>query len=297
MEKSEATKQKVAAQDEGESDVNEKHEVADDGDESAKNSSLKDGSKLKEEEDSDTDEDLLQAAANWAKESKSETASDPKPSTTNPPSEKIDTQQKRNVWSLHITQLSYDATDFEIREAFASKGCMVASVRLVYDRSSFPKTFRGVAFVDVEDEESYKKALTLDKFMLMGRRINVRPTRTKSELANIVQRTKELVAAKIEQSTGRKVCREETEGQITFISSEKKRKRSNEKSGRKSGSSSDNKESPSVTKALSTSKNDAPMSKKEPTRSDAQKKHQKLSKKERNRRAAIIMSSRRRQGK
>jgi RNA recognition motif. (a.k.a. RRM, RBD, or RNP domain) len=127
--------------------------------------------------DSDEDEEsLLLAAAQWAR-----------------------TESHSNLsFSLHLTQLSFEVTDYDIRSLFERYGCSVLSVRKVYDRSpGQERKFRGVAFVDVADKKSYETALSLDRNFVQGRRMNVRPTRTKEELAKIVQQTKETVAEKI----------------------------------------------------------------------------------------------------
>jgi hypothetical protein len=80
----------------------------------------------------------------------------------------------------------------------------VTSVRLVYDRDqkTGERHFRGVAFVDLADEQSYKLGLEFHNksFLGKGRRVNVRPTRTKSELSDIVRRTEEKVATLIARS-------------------------------------------------------------------------------------------------
>lgn len=220
-----------------------------------------------ESESEEDDDDLLAAAAQWAKQ-QSESAD---------PSE----QEEHITYSLHLTQLSFDTKEYDIRTLFESNGCMVTSVRKVYDRSGNEKTFRGVAFVDVSDKKSYEKALSLDRRFLHGRRINVRPTKTKEELADIVERTKILVAEKI---------RKEREKQdATKVKGETAKNDSPKGGGGK----------PSVKRRLS---RDADVSNdrksKRPKKSaseagNASNDERKLSKKERNRRAAIIMNRRR----
>lgn len=134
--------------------------------------------------------------------------------------------------SLHITNLPYSASKEDIIKIFTSRGCKVTSTRLVFGyhkktnygndgrRQTTPPNngFTGVAFVDLLDEMSYKKGLELDKLTWSkatfttstssgnddgndgggwrgrGRKLNVRPTRTKQELADIVKRTQEKVA-------------------------------------------------------------------------------------------------------
>ena len=110
----------------------------------------------------------------------------------------------QNNYSLHLKNVPYDASQGDIRFAFGEKGCNVTSVRLVYDRdqSTGERHFRGVAFVDLADEKSYKMGLEFHNksFLGKGRRVNVRPTRTKSELSDIVRRTEEKVATLIARS-------------------------------------------------------------------------------------------------
>jgi hypothetical protein len=102
------------------------------------------------------------------------------------------------TYSLHITQLAFNATDFDIRGHFVTKGCLVSSLRMVYDKGLDGRNqFRGVAFIDVSEKESYERALSLHKSTMLGRKINVRPTRTKEELSNIVVKSQEKVADKI----------------------------------------------------------------------------------------------------
>ena len=108
-----------------------------------------------DDEDGDTDEeeeDLLAAAAAWAEQgndSDSDAGPGDKPkqdTTVENPKAADSTEAKK--WSLHVTQLSFDATEMDIRHHFVSKGCVITSLRLVYDydRASRTKTFRGVAF-------------------------------------------------------------------------------------------------------------------------------------------------------
>lgn len=132
----------------------------------------------------------------------------------------------KSQFSLHITNLPYNATKQDIEQVFSSKGCEITSTRLVFNhhksrrdegrnKKNAPKDsndFTGVAFVDVADEKSYKLGLELDKSTWnaasgggtkekekdtqKGRgyrrmTLNVRPTKTKEELAEIVSKTKE----------------------------------------------------------------------------------------------------------
>jgi RNA recognition motif-containing protein len=288
-----------------------------------------------DETDSD-DEFLVAAAAQWAqgkggKEEKSErntplskaAAIREKEKHTNPDSSE---PTRQATWSLHVTQLSFETTDYDIRTAFVQKGCAVSSVRLVYDRDGGHRTFRGVAFVDVADEESYRKALELDRTVLQGRKINVRPTRSKTELANIVERTKQLVEEKItrqkdmddakrrddenekdkkrtnsrqEPSKKRNSKRQKDSDKKRPISqketkegSAKRQKDSGEKgrSGKKESYGDQSTRGDKIPKAAITKKHQVSMNPK-PSGGDQKltKKDRKLTKRERNRRAAIIM--------
>lgn len=110
----------------------------------------------------------------------------------------------QNNYSLHLKNVPFDASQGDIRFVFGEKGCNVTSVRLVYDcdQKTGERHFRGVAFVDLADEQSYKLGLDFHNkaFLGKGRRVNVRPTRTKSELSDIVRRTEEKVATLIARS-------------------------------------------------------------------------------------------------
>ena len=141
----------------------------------------------------------------------------------------------KSQFSLHITNLPYNATKQEIEQLFTKKGCDITSTRLVFNhhrsqrdegrnKKNAPKEsndFTGVAFVDVADEKSYKLALELDKSTWnekgsggdakkkekdtqKGRgwrrmTLNVRPTKTKEELAEIVTKTKEKMMSQKEE--------------------------------------------------------------------------------------------------
>eukprot|EP00584_Thalassiosira_punctigera_P025710 CAMPEP_0172555770 /NCGR_PEP_ID=MMETSP1067-20121228/60064_1 /TAXON_ID=265564 ORGANISM="Thalassiosira punctigera, Strain Tpunct2005C2" /NCGR_SAMPLE_ID=MMETSP1067 /ASSEMBLY_ACC=CAM_ASM_000444 /LENGTH=336 /DNA_ID=CAMNT_0013344363 /DNA_START=17 /DNA_END=1027 /DNA_ORIENTATION=+ len=178
------------------------------------------------------DDELLMAAAAWVsaqnKDSDNDNDSDVAPVTTtkkkksikskgdagstehvkSSSSTKAQTANPHNVaaqsFSLHLTKVPYKASQGDIRYAFGEKGCNVTSVRLVYDRDqkTGERHFRGVAFVDLADEMSFKRGLEFHNkaFLGKGRRVNVRPTRTKSELSEIVRRTEEKVANLIARS-------------------------------------------------------------------------------------------------
>ena len=89
----------------------------------------------------------------------------------------------------------------------AAVGGTVTSVRLVYDRERNHKTFRGVAFVDmiVADQTTYESVLQkMHGSYLLKRKINVRPVKTKQELAVIVKQTAEQVQVQIQAEKAKK---------------------------------------------------------------------------------------------
>jgi len=213
--------------------------------------------------DDDDERDLVAAASAWAEQQEALSETD------------IQAEQQvesNKIYSLHITQLDYDATDYDIRNHFTTNGCIVTSVRLVYDRSvDDRKLFRGVAFVDVADKESFQNALKLHRSKLLGRTMNVRPTKTKSELSNIVQRTKQKVKQTIKKF---KEDRDARQADTAARPGHAKRRRIDGDEATRTNKDSDNHK-----KSL--------------------RKHQldrKLTKKERNRRAAILNQRRRSKG-
>ena len=106
------------------------------------------------------------------------------------------------TYSVHITQLPYEATVREVREVFEKSGCTITSTRFVYGRDTrkghSEQSFRGVAFCDFPDKRSFDNALKLDKtqFPGHGRRMNVRPTKTHKELADIVEKREKMLEEK-----------------------------------------------------------------------------------------------------
>ena len=106
------------------------------------------------------------------------------------------------TYSVHITQLPYEATVREVRSLFEESGCTITSTRFVYGRDTrkghSEQSFRGVAFCDFSDKKSFDNALKLDKttFPGHGRRMNVRPTKTHEELADIVEKREKMLEEK-----------------------------------------------------------------------------------------------------
>jgi len=236
------------------------------------------------------DLDILKAAAEWA---------DSDEEDTNTPS----LQSSRNNLSLHITQLPFECTEAQLRNHFVAKGCRLKSVRLVYDRSGSVRTFRGVAFVDVVDVESYNRALKqLHQSRLAGRRINVRPTKSHEELNNIVERTKQIVADK-----KKKLLEARDEDKSNKKQEEESKKKKNDSKVKKAGEELKNKKQQGekasskqkVVQSSTTNREgksgetkERPMKAKVTNTKHTKGIDRKLTRKERNRRAAIIMQQR-----
>jgi RNA recognition motif. (a.k.a. RRM, RBD, or RNP domain) len=212
-----------------------------------------------DENDDDDDDDILAAVAAWAGDDEDpnlETASKDKivkkqgtgqdrndharpPSLSSlPSSSSTKKSDETATYSLHLTQLPFDATDFDIRKLFSDHGIgamSVLSVRMVYDhdvQTGRKTVFRGVAFVDMTDEQSYDRALKLNhKVRIRGRKLNIRPTRTKLQLAEIVSKTRERVQEAIRKglSSGG--------GQVSNKSDTSKGTKANKKESKNSRSS------------------------------------------------------------
>jgi RNA recognition motif-containing protein len=224
----------------------------------------------KSDEDSEDDE-LMAAAAAWAQQQ--QTGGDKDKADTNRDTTAAATPKS---FSLHITQLPFDAIELDIRQHFAEKGCIITSIRLVYDKDERGRNalFRGVAFMDLLDQASYEIALKLNRSKVRGRKLNIRPTRSKQELANIVSQTQELVKAKILKHRD---GQDDDADEKAKSKGKKKKAKKDEKKAKKKTAKAKNK-TPRDRKEDGTQKNDP---------------ERKLTKKERNRRAAIIMSLRR----
>lgn len=193
------------------------------------------------------DQDLLAAAADWAELGAVIKQPDSKPTRTH-----SQTEEKKTTYSMHVTQLSYEASDFDVRDFFVSRGCLVTSVRLVRDKKS--GEFQGVAFVDVQDKKSYEIGLKCHRATHLGRRINVRAVLSKEDLGRIAEATKEKVSQIISQANDTKETKENNSK--TKVAKKKESPRKRKGSHRKGGN--------------------------DPNR--------KLTKKERNRKAAILMA-------
>ena len=144
-------------------------------------------------------------------------------------------------YSLHLTKVPFDATQTTIRYAFIEKNCTVTSVRLVYDtnQKTRERTFRGVAFVDLADESSFDIGLKLHNTAFLGskRKVNVRPTRSRNELSEIVKKTEERVAMLIARSKEKKRSREEEGDNDGEGDTDAKKKKQLKKNKKKRGKS------------------------------------------------------------
>ncbi len=81
--------------------------------------------------------------------------------------------------SIHVGNLSYDATEENIRQAFAQYG-EVASVNVIMDRETGRP--RGFAFVDMPDGAEAKKAIdNLNETDIAGRSVLVSEARPKQD--------------------------------------------------------------------------------------------------------------------
>ena len=252
-----------------------------------------------EHESNEDEEALLAAAANWA-EVVEEDKTTAKPATESessknksrpalPINSTTDTQQQ--TYSLHVTQLSYDATDYDIRDLFLTKGCLVTSVRLVYtdrDPTTLIRKFKGVAFVDVADQASYDLASQLHRTYHLGRRINVRPTLSRDELTRIAEATKEKVNTIIQAATGNTITNtgDTREQQPVRAFTTKKPDKTKTKSTKSSNNNNNN-------------NNDKGRRISNPRKAHRARDGEdiKLTKKERNRKAAILMARRGRRRK
>jgi RNA recognition motif-containing protein len=229
--------------------------------------------------DDGDDNELLAAAAAWAQRDE--------PPTTTPVSGLHD--EKIHDLSLHITQLPYDANELDLRRLFAEQGCRISSIRLVYDRDEKGRktVFRGVAFVDLVDKESYDKALSLNrKSPIRGRKLNIRPTKSKQELASIVSRTRELVQEKIQKQ--REIgAGNGTDGDVPPGKKDDKGKKEKKKEKKKAQKQKD-KGKAAKAKETKIKGNLEPKKSDISTTKVEKKEPHKLTKSERNRRAAIL---------
>lgn len=234
-----------------------------------------------DDDDDEDDAELLAAAAAWADQNEGETKVDEAPANTTTTTTSL---TPPTDLSLHITQLPYDTNELDLRRLFAEHGCAITSIRLVYDRDDKGRktVFRGVAFVDLLNPTSYDKALSLNrKSTIRGRKLNIRPTRSKQELATIVTRTREVVQEKIRQQKNQ----DQSNTDPTRSSST-----SNKKVDKKTKKKEKKREQKEKVKAAKKSQKDSKhKSAAKDANGDTTKEEHKMTKKERNRRAAIIL--------
>jgi hypothetical protein len=251
-----------------------------------------------ENDDSDAEEEraLLEAAGSWAREShdkgRERETVDRRQQGLSPGAKQQEAPPpftKPKVFSLHITQLPKKATVSEVWSAFENasgdkkKKALVTSVRFVYDRdhSTGEQNFRGVAFVDLKDELSYNAALKLHETKFKGRTMYVRPTRTKSELEEIVRQTKERVGSYKQKTAQDKFEREQKAAQEKFEKEKKDARRQSKNKNKNSGKEKDDEKT----------KGQEDQSTKVNTKTKSKNKKMKLDKKEKAKKAAILLSS------
>lgn len=81
--------------------------------------------------------------------------------------------------NIYVGNLSYDATEEDIRQAFAEYGD-VSSVNIVKDRDTGRS--RGFAFVEMPDSDQAKQAIEkVNLTSIAGRRVSVNEARPKSD--------------------------------------------------------------------------------------------------------------------
>jgi len=225
---------------------------------------------IQDGDDSDPDEEtkaLLAAAGAWAKQSETEEMTETRgldesendildsPRTkkrrlskskaniyaleTTTPRAAPTIQERADPLSLHVTRLPFDLSVSQLWRMFegASKDFKsnIKSVRFVYDQdqSTGDRKFRGVAFVDVADKKSYDAALSMHRTKLTGTAINVRPTKTKSELQEIIERTKEMVQTLKKPATDESPEKKKITKSRDGVKKEPKKKKKKNKPGKK----------------------------------------------------------------
>lgn len=77
--------------------------------------------------------------------------------------------------TVFVGQIPYDATKADLEKVFADGGVRkLVSVRMLTNKET--KAFRGMAYVEMENESDYERALQLDYRPLKGRRLRVERT-------------------------------------------------------------------------------------------------------------------------
>lgn len=268
-----------------------------------------------EEEETLADNDKAETTSNWdyVKKNKKDKKA-PKRDVHAQTNTNSKTATAPKSFSLHLTKVPFDATQSTIRCAFIEKNCRIASVRLVYDtdQKSRERKFRGVAFVDLEDEASYSIGLKQHNTAFLGgkRRVNVRPTKTRNELSEIVKKTEERVAALIARSKEKKRSREEEEGEKDGDGGAAKQKKRKHNKNTKKGTSTGEGKSDQTKSNHDNSKNQSKIRDSSPRKSDEAAKPKrrkskdkndnksdespKLTEKQRAQKAAIIRSKKKR---
>ena len=81
--------------------------------------------------------------------------------------------------NIHVSNLSFNVTDEDLREFFAEYG-EVSSAKVIMDK--FTGRSRGFGFVEMSDDEAAKKAISeLDNGLVEGRAIRVSEARPRED--------------------------------------------------------------------------------------------------------------------
>lgn len=109
---------------------------------------------------------------------------------TNPPPKRASKVEAPFKLQLYVSQLPFDTDKGKIVKHFEARGCTVSrkhGIRLISEK--------GVAFIDAIDAASHAAGLKLHRKAFGGRLLNVRPMKTKDELARIVEEKKKVLGS------------------------------------------------------------------------------------------------------
>jgi len=149
--------------------------------------------------------------------------------------------KNKTKYSLYISQVPYTATKVELAEYFEKSGCSVKSCRVVTTGKPGSKKSKGVAFIDCDDGESYRKGLKLHRAKFGDRKINVRPTLSHVELEKKVNQREQKLAklfAKGKAEQGKKENRHGKKSKPDRSQASNKMKRKRDKKRFKQGNPS-----------------------------------------------------------
>ena len=109
----------------------------------------------------------------------------------NPPPKRTSKVEMPLKLQLYVSQLPFDTDKGKIVKHFEARGCTISrkhGIRLISEK--------GVAFIDAIDEASHAAGLKLHRKAFGGRLLNVRPMKTKDELARIVEEKKKVLESR-----------------------------------------------------------------------------------------------------